>query len=194
MKKLFLLLLLAFSPIINAQTENAKIQKDFESMIEFTRKNQIDKIIDMTYPRFVAVFGKEGLTGMASGMLAGMGIKTIFEEKPINLKMTTISKLKDGSICMGEYDNSMILEFKDEKMVSFFTMTKLEGQEVEKIDAKKIRMKGKAYLLGINDSYTKKTWKYLNYVAELSNSPEATKVVSQEIITASAKLKASFVK
>jgi hypothetical protein len=194
MKKLFLLLLLASSPIIKAQTENAKIQKDFESMIEFTRKNQIDKIIDMTYPRFVAVFGKEGLTGMANGMLSGMGIKAIFEENPINLKMSIISKLKDGAICMGEYDNSMILEFKDESMVNLFTMAKMEDYIIQKIDAKKVRMKGKSYLLGINDSYTKKTWKYLNYVAEQANSPEATKVVSQEIITESVKLKASFLK
>jgi hypothetical protein len=194
MKKLFLLLLLTFSPIIKAQTENVKIQKDFESMIAYTQKNQIDKVIEMTYPRFVAVFGKEGLTGLATGMLTGMGIKAIFEENPINLKMSTISKLKDGSICMGEYDNSMILEFNDESMVSFFTMGKVDGQEIEKIDAKKIRMKGKAYLLGINDSYTKKTWKYLNYMDDLANSPEATKVISKEIITESAKLKASFKK
>jgi hypothetical protein len=194
MKKLFLLLLLTFSPIIKAQTENVKIQKDFESMIAYTQKNQIDKVIEMTYPRFVAVFGKEGLTGLATGMLTGMGIKAIFEENPINLKMSTISKLKDGSICMGEYDNSMILEFNDESMVSFFTMGKVDGQEIEKIDAKKIRMKGKAYLLGINDSHTKKTWKYLNYMDDLANSPEATKVISKEIITESAKLKASFKK
>ena len=193
MKKIKLLLLfLIFSQLFFAQNDNQKIQKDFESMIEFTRKNQTDKIIDMTYPRFVKVFGKEGLTGMANAMLSGMGIKTIFEENPINLKMSKISKLKDGLICMGVYDNSMILEFQDEKTVQFFTMTKLEDFDIEKINSKKIRMKGKAYLLAINDSFTNKTWKYLNYVDGLAQSPEATKVVSKEIITESAKLKASF--
>ncbi len=193
MKKIFvLILIIAFNQSFFAQTENQKIQKDFESMISNTQKNQMDKVIDMTYPRFVKVFGKEGLTAMTNGMLTGMGIKTIIEENPINLKMSKISKLKDGSICMGSYDNSMIMEFQDESMVALFTMTKLDGFNIEKLEPKKIRMKGRAYLLAINDSYTNKTWKYLNYMDELTNSPEATKIVSTEIITESAKLKASF--
>ncbi len=193
MKKIFgLLLIITFNQSLLAQTEIQKIQKDFESMIFHTQKNQIDKIIDMTYPRFVKVFGKKGLTAITNGMLTGMGIKTIIEENPINLKMSKISKLKDGSICMGSYDNSMIMEFQDESMVALFTMTKLDGFNIEKLEPKKIRMKGRAYLLAINDSYTNKAWKYLNYMDELANSPEATKVVSTEIITESAKLRASF--
>jgi hypothetical protein len=192
MKKIFLFLLIGSIQFANAQTENQKIQKDFESIIDFTKKNQIDKVIEMTYPRFVKVFGKDGLTGIATGMLSGMGVKTIFEENPINLKMSKISKLKDGSICLGAYDNSMILEFQDESMVSMFTMVKLEGFEIEKLENKKIRMKGRAYLLAINDSYTNKTWKYLNYSSEMANLPQASEVVSQEIITESAKLKAGF--
>ncbi len=192
MKKIFLILVVICFQFSNAQTDTKIIQKDFESMIEFTRKNQIDKIIDLTYPRFVKVFGKEGLTGMATGMMAGMGIKTIFEENPINLKMTQISKIKDGAVCMGSYDNSMILEFQDESMVALFTMVKLDGFDIEKLVSKKIRMKGKAFLLAINDSYTNKTWKYLNYMDEFAKSPDATKIVSQEIIIESAKLKASL--
>jgi hypothetical protein len=192
MKKLLILLLLVFNQSFFAQTENAKIQKDFESMIDYTRKNQFDKVIDMTYPRFVKIFGKEGLTNMTTGMLTGMGIKAIFEENPINLKISSLSKLKEGSICMGAYDNSMILEFNDEAMVQFFTMAPLEGYKIDKLGPKKIRMAGKAYLLAINDSCTNKTWKYLNYSDDLSKMPEANKVVSLEIISESAKLKASF--
>ncbi len=192
MKKVFLILAIICFQFSNAQTDTKIIQKDFESMIEFTRKNQIDKIIDLTYPRFVKVFGKEGLTGMANGMMAGMGIKTIFEENPINLKMSQISKIKDGAVCMGSYDNSMILEFQDESMVALFTMVKLEGFDIKKLENKKIRMKGRAYLLAINDSYTNKTWKYLNYSTEMASMPQAGEIVSQEIITESAKLKAGF--
>jgi hypothetical protein len=192
MRKMILLLVVSFSQISFAQTENTKIQTDFESMISFTRKNQIDKVIDMTYPRFVKLFGKEGLTAMTNGMLEGMGIKTIYEENPINLKMSKISKLKDGSICMGEYDNSMILEFKDEKMVDFFVMGNSKEQKIEKINSKKIRMMGKAHLLAINDSYTNKAWKYLNYTSELANSPEAAQIVSKEIVSESEKLKVSL--
>ncbi len=53
MKKLFIIILIFFFKFGYSQTEKAKIQNDFESMIEFTHKNQIDKIIEMTYPRFV---------------------------------------------------------------------------------------------------------------------------------------------
>lgn len=192
MKKASLLLFLFFAQFTIAQSENAKIQKDLELMIDFTRKNQIDKIIEMTYPRFVKVFGKEGLTSLTTGMLTGMGIKAIYEENPINLKMSTISKLKDGSICMGQYDNSMILEFNDEAMVSLFTMAQLEGFKIEKLGTKKIRMAGKAYLLAINDSYTNKTWKYLNYSDDLAKMPQATEVVTKDVIFESAKLKMSL--
>ncbi len=59
-------------------------------------------------------------------MLTVMGIKAIYEDKPINLKMSSLTKLKDSSICMGEYDNSMILEFIDESTVDFFTMTPIK--------------------------------------------------------------------
>jgi hypothetical protein len=193
MKKITLFFFL-FSIQFNFAQTIQTIQTDFESMISFTRKNQIDKVIDMTYPRFVKVFGKEGLTGLANGMLTGMGIKTIYEENPINLKMSKISKLKDGSICMGEYDNSMILEFNDEKMVDFFVMGNSKEQKVEKINSKKIRMSGKAYLLAINDSYTNKTWKYLNYTSELAKSPQAAQIVSKEIVVESEKLKAGLCK
>jgi hypothetical protein len=192
MKKILILVFVIFAQFTNAQTENAQIQKDFESMIEFTRKNQFDKVIDMTYPRFVKVFGKQGLTAMTTGILTSMGIKFVVEENPINLKMSSLTKLKDGSICMGEYDNSMILEFNDEAMVQFFTMAPLDGYKIEKLGSKKIRMAGKAFLLAINDSYTNKTWKYLNYSDDLAKMPEATKVVTQELIDESAKLKSSF--
>lgn len=53
-------------------------------------------------------------------------------------------------------------------------------------------MAGKAYLLAINDSYTNKIRKYLNYSDDLAIMPEANKVVSLEIISESAKLKANF--
>jgi hypothetical protein len=192
MKNYLIVLLVICGQSIFAQTETKNIQKDFESMIAFTRKNQIDKIIEMTYPRFVKIFGKEGLTSLTTGMLTGMGIKAIYEENPINLKMSSLKKLKDGAICMGAYDNSMILEFNDTSMVDLFTMTPLEDYKIDKLGPKKIRMSGKGYLLAINDSYTNKTWKYLNYADSLAKMPEASKVVSKEIITESAKLKTSF--
>ena len=193
MKNLLIVFAILFSwYFAYALSENATIQKDFEDMITFTRKNQFDKIIDMTYPRFMKVFGKEGLTAMTIGMLASMGIKMIAEENPINLKMSSLSKLEDGAICLGEYDSSMILEFNGESMVGLFTMAPLQGYKIDKLDPKKIRMAGKAYLLAINDVYTNKTWKYLNYSDDLAKMPEATKVVSQELIDESAKLKANF--
>ncbi len=189
MNNIIYLLTFYISTFLFAQTENEVIQKDFESMISYTKKNQIDKVIDMTYPPFVALFGKEGLTQLAGGMLAGMGIKTIFEENPIQLKMTTISKLKEAELRMASYDSSMILEFLDDAMVQLFTMAPIDGYLIEKLEAKKIRMKGKAYLLAIKDEHTKKLWKYLNFSDEQSNSPMATKVVSEQILSESKKLK-----
>jgi hypothetical protein len=193
MKNLFLMLVISVSQLNFAQADKVKIQKDFESIVEFTQKKQFDKVIDMTYPRFVKIFGKEGLSALTNGMFEAMGAKAIFEEKSLNLKMSTIPKLKDGSsICMGQYDSSMILEFNDEKMVSLFKMGSSPEMRVEVIDSKKVRLSGKAYLLAINDSYTNNTWKYLNYTPELAKSPEATEVVTKEIITESEKLKNSF--
>jgi hypothetical protein len=46
--------------------------------------------------------------------------------------------------------------------------------------------------LAINDSYTNKTWKYLNYTSELANSPQAAQIVSKEIVSESEKLKVSL--
>lgn len=194
MKKILIAFLFFLNLGIFAQNDAAKIQKDFESLVAFTQKKQMDKVIGMTYPPFVSLFGEEGLTQMLNGMLEGMGIQSVFEEVPLNLKMSSFTTIKNGAICMGAYDNSMILEFKDEAMVNMFTMVKLDGTTIEKIDSKKIRMKGRAFLLALKDSNTNGTWKYLNYTDELAAMPQATEVVTQEIITESAKLKTSLLK
>ena len=129
-----------------SQTDNQKIQKDFESMIAYTRATKIDEILELTYPRLLTVYGKDGTKGLLSMMFGGFGIKTIYEQNPINLKISKISKLKDGSICLAEYDQNMILEFTDETTANGYSQAQIDGYTLEKIDSKKVRMKGKSYL------------------------------------------------
>ena len=193
MKNLVLLLLIVFTKNVFGQTDNQIIQKDFEAMIAYTRQTKIDEIIELTYPRLLAIYGKEGTKGLLSMMFGGFGIKTIYEENPINLKLSKIVKLKDGSICLGEYDQNMILEFTDDKMADFYTQAQIDGYKIEKIEAKKVRMIGKSYLLAINDSYTNKAWKYIAHLDD-PVAPEGKEFLSKEIVIESAKLKANFIK
>ena len=160
-------------------------------MIAHTRQTKIDEIIEMTYPRLISIYGKEGTKGLLSLSFGGLGIKTIYKENPINLKISTITKLKDGYICMGEYDQNMILEFTDERVATGYAQAKIDGYKLEKMASNKVRMSGKSYLLAINDLFTKKTWKYLAYIGE----PSATggkEILSKEIVLESAKLKSVF--
>lgn len=176
----------------NAQNSEALIKADFEKIIQFSQKQEIKKVIEMTYPRYVAIYPEGVMAGMAEGLIKGMGLKITYDNSPYNIKLSALTTLKNGTICMGEYDNNSILEFENEMMVKLFTMAPIEGFVVTKLEEKKIRMVGKSYLLAIKDSYTKNEWKYLNYDIEVGDKTK--EFLSDEIIKAAESLKAGFKK
>ena len=188
MKNLLFVILMFIPSVIFSQNDVKIIQKDFESMITYSRNLKLDEIIELTYPRLLLIYGKDGTKGLLSMMFNGFGIKTIYEDNPINLKMSKITKLKDGSICLGEYDQNMILEFTDESMATGYAQEKMDGYILEKIESKKVRIIGKSYILAINDSHTNKIWKYISYV-ENPITISGKEFLSQEIVVESKKLK-----
>jgi hypothetical protein len=188
MKNLLLVILMLIPSVIFSQNDVKIIQKDFESMIVYSRNLKLDEIIELTYPRLLLIYGKDGTKGLLSMMFNGFGIKTIYEDNPINLKMSKITKLKDGSICLGEYEQNMILEFTEESMATGYSQEKMDGYILEKIESKKVRIIGKSYILAINDSHTNKMWKYISYV-ENPITISGKEFLSQEIVVESKKLK-----
>ncbi|MDO5522483.1 MAG: hypothetical protein Q4G48_00380 [Bacteroidia bacterium] len=195
MKKSILLCVLFMSVMFAfSQNEDAVIKKDFEQIIAYTKEMNMDKVTSMTYPPLVKLFPEGGLAAMASSLFEGMGVKTMFENTPVNLKVTPVTTLKNAVLCMGEYDANTILEFKDNNMMEMFLNFSPEGQRLEKLDNNKIRMSGKHYLLAIKDTHTENTWKYLNYDEEFMKSEIAQAVLTEEIINNAAKLKQSFIK
>ena len=190
MKKLlsFSLFLMSIS-LCFSQSVETKLKSDFEQIISFTKKNEIQKVMEMTYPRFVAILPEGAMAALASSMLDGMGIKTMYEDTPINLKTSAVTELKNATICMAEYDANSILEFKDKSMVDMFAMFPPEGYKIEKIGDTRLRMTGKGYLLAIKDDYTKNTWKYLNYDEGVVDANASTRFLSDEIVAGAAKLK-----
>ncbi|MES2265838.1 MAG: hypothetical protein V4520_03700 [Bacteroidota bacterium] len=186
MKKLLLCLFLLSASTTFAQDAQI-IKKDFETIVAYTHQKNMDKVIDMTYPRIFTVMPKAQMKAMASGMLDGMGIKTIFEEVPLMLKLSPVKKLNNATICLGKYNQSMVLEFANPALVDMMTKTQMKGTTMEKISDKKVRMKGTQYLLAIKDSYTNNTWKYLRYDDE--DAATNAKILSKEIIGAATQLK-----
>jgi hypothetical protein len=184
MKNILITLLILVSTFSFAQSDEATVKQDFESMVNFTRQNQIEKVLDMTYPRLFEKMPKETVLGMAKMAMTGMGMKMIFEENKINLNVSQIIKLKNASICLSQYDQNTVIEFDNAMMAKMFLMAKNEDFKVEKIDDKKVKMVGKSYLLAINDSYTKNTWKYLNYDQNNDSS-----IMSKEIYDKALELK-----
>ena len=132
------------------------------------------------------------MKAMADGMLNGMGIAMIFEEKPLMLKLSPVKKLSAADICLGSYNQSMIMEFKNPALIDMMTKTKMNGTKIEKLSANKLRMQGTQYLLAIKDANTANTWKYLRYDDQDANINN--KVLSKDIQATVAQLKANLSK
>ncbi|MFD0765047.1 hypothetical protein ACFQZI_09280 [Mucilaginibacter lutimaris] len=189
MKKLLLCLFLLSAGAAFAQVAQA-IKKDFEAIVAYTHQKNMDKVIDMTYPRIFTVMPKAQMKDMANGMLDGMGIKTIFEEVPLMLKLSPVKKLNNAAICLGRYNQSMVLEFANPALADMMTKTQMKGTVTEKIGDNKVRMKGTQYLLAIKDSYTGNSWKYLRYDDE--DAATNARILSKEIIAAATQLKTAL--
>jgi len=186
MKKLLICLLLLSATGAFAQ-DAATIKHDFETMVAYTHQKNMDKVIEMTYPQIFKIMPKAQMKAMANGALDGMGVKSIFEEVPLMLKLSPVKKLANASVCLGRYNQSMVLEFKNAALIDMITKTKMGDTKVEKIGANKVRMKGTQYLLAIKDSYTNNTWKYLRYDDE--DAATNAKILSKEILAAATQLK-----
>lgn len=187
MKKFILCLLMAWQ-ITNALAQDAQIiQRDFQTIIGHTRKMEIDKVLDMTYPPLFKVMPKAQMSAMAKGALSGMGIKTIFEEVPIGLTLSPVTKLGGATICLAKYNQSMILESSQTALLDMLAKAKMKDNVVKKVSPGKLRIKGKNYLLAIKDANTGNTWKYLRYDNE--DAEMNAKVLSKEISAGAARLK-----
>lgn len=194
MKKLITLsLLLASISLGFSQNAETKLKADFEQIISFTKDNQMDKVMEMTYPRFVDLLPEGGMAALTTSVLDGMGIKTMYEDIPINLIESRILKLNKAEICLAQYDANSVLEFTDKSMVDMFTLFPPEGYNIEKIADNKLRMTGKGYLLAIKDEYTKNTWKYLNYSEDLEATNATANFISDEILKGAAELKKELI-
>jgi len=190
MKKL-ILCLLALNIFAAAIAQDAQtIQKDFQTIIGYTHKLEIDRVLDMTYPPLFKIMPKEQMSAMAKGALTGMGIKTIFEEVPLGLKLSAVKKLSNATICLGKYNQSMIMESTQPALLDMMAKAKMKDNKVEKLGAGKIRLKGTNYLLAIKDANTAGTWKYLRYDDE--DAETNAKILSKEIATNVAALKAGL--
>jgi hypothetical protein len=189
MKKLLICLLLLSATSTFAQ-DAVTIKHDFETIVAYTHQKNMDKVIDMTYPQIFKVMPKAQMKAMANGVLDGMGIKTIFEEVPLMLNLSPVKKLSTASVCLGKYNQSMVLEFKNPSMIDIITKTAMKDTKIEKVSANSVRMKGTQYLLAIKDSYTNNTWKYLRYDDE--DTATNARILSKEIITAATQLKTAL--
>ncbi|MDT3401622.1 hypothetical protein [Mucilaginibacter terrae] len=189
MKKL-IMCLLALSFTAAVAQDAPIIQKDFQTIIGYTRKLEIDKILDMTYPPMFKLMPKEQMSAMAKGVLTGMGIKTIYEEVPVGLKLSPLKKLSNATICLGKYNQSMILESTQPSLVDMIAKAKMKDNTIEKLAPGKVRIKGTNYLLAIKDANTNGTWKYLRYDDE--DVETNAKILPKEISTNVALMKAAL--
>jgi len=166
------------------------IKKDFQTIIGYARHLEIDKILDMTYPPLFTIMPKAQMSAMSKGMLQSMGIKMIYEEVPIDLTLSPVKKLSAATICMGKYNQSMILESTQPKLLDMIVKAKMKDNIIEKLSPTKVRIKGKGYLLAIKDAKTANTWKYLRYDDEQADMN--TKILSKEIQAGVEQLKAGL--
>jgi hypothetical protein len=191
MKKTFFCLLMLYAGATMAQDAQV-IKKDFETIVAYTHQKNMDKVIDMTYPQLFKVMPKAQMKAMANGALDGMGIKTIFEEIPLMLKLSPVKKLANATVCLGRYNQSMVLEFKNAALIDMIAKAKMGDTKIEKLGTNKVRMRGTQYLLAIKDSYTNNTWKYLRYDDE--DAATNAKVLSKEILANATQLKTAIKK
>jgi hypothetical protein len=189
--KTFFCLLMLYAGATMAQDAQV-IKKDFETIVAYTHQKNMDKVIDMTYPQLFKVMPKAQMKAMANGALDGMGIKTIFEEIPLMLKLSPVKKLANAAVCLGRYNQSMVLEFKNAALIDMIAKAKMGDTKIEKLGANKVRMRGTQYLLAIKDSYTNNTWKYLRYDDE--DAATNAKVLSKEILDTATQLKTALTK
>lgn len=187
MKKLILCLLMPLQITAALAQDSQIIRKDFQTIVQHTRKMEIDKVLDMTYPPLFKVMPKEQMSATAKGALSGMGIKTIFEEVPVGLTLSPVTKLGASTICLGKYNQSMILESSQPALLDMLAQAKMQDNSVEKVSSGKVRIKGKSYLLAIKDANTGGSWKYLRYDDE--DAEMNAKVLSKEISAGAARLK-----
>jgi len=194
MKNTFLVLLFLSLNSIFSQTVEEIITSDFNQIISYTRQKKIDKVLDMTYPRLFEVYPKEMLSSLATDMLEGMGITTIYEDNETNLIVSPVKNVTNTSaqICVGRYNQNMILEFNNENAAKIFSQSPMNGYTVEVIDAKKIRMLGVSFLLAINDKHTNNSWRYMNYSDEPSNPVNDLNILDSEILVETKKLIENF--
>jgi hypothetical protein len=190
MKKLILCLLLPLQISAVLAQDTQIIQKDFQTIIGYTRQMKIDKVLDMAYPPLFKLMPKAQMSAMATGMLSGMGIKTIYEEVPIGLVLSPVTKLSAASICLGKYNQSMILESSQPAMLNMMAQAKMKDNTVEKLSANKLRIKGVNYLLAIKDANTAGTWKYLRY--DDADAATNAKILPAAIAAGAAKLKVAL--
>ncbi len=199
MKKSLSLLILLLSFTLgcsqNNETEIKEVKKGFEQIIGYSQALNVAKIKDMIYPPIVNNPTEDDdymkVLKKVPEIFEEMGIKYTIEEKPLHLRISSIAELKNGKICMGEYHENAILEFKDKCfMDSFMQIRKEQGKHVEKLEGNKFRSSEKKYVVGIKDQYTQNSWKYFNY--DLIASQSASTILQNEIITKANKLKQSF--
>lgn len=190
MKKLIICLFLAFGVTAVFAQDAQVIQKDFQTIIGYTKKMEIDKVLDMTYPPMFKVMPKEQMSAMAKSTLSSMGIKTIYEEVPINLKLSAVKKLSAATICLGKYNQSMIMESTNSAMLDMMAKAKVKDNNIERLSKTKLKMKGTNYLLAIKDANTGGTWKYLRY--DDAESQVNSQVLSKDILAGAQALKATL--
>jgi hypothetical protein len=190
MKKIILFLLALQVSVVAFAQDAQIIQKDFQTIINHTRKLEIDKVLDMTYPPLFKVMPKAQMSAMAKGMLSGMGIKTIYEQVPLGLTLSPVKKLGAATICLGKYNQSMILESSQPSLLDMMSKAKMGDSKVEKIGPTKVRIKGINYLLAIKDANTNGTWKYLRY--DEQDATTNAKILPKEIAAGAAALKAAL--
>lgn len=176
------------------QTVAQTIQKDFETIIEATRQQNMDQVLEMTYPKLFEVYPKEMISGMLTGMLQSMGIQTMYEDNETNLMLSPVKELSKSAttVCVGRYDQNMILEFNDDEMGKMFSNYPMEGYTIEVISPRQIKMSGISYLLAINDRSTDHLWKYLNFVDDASSPLNDTAILAPEIVEEVRKLIEGF--
>lgn len=189
MKNILLFLFVLLTGTAFAQDQEI-IKRDFQTIIKLSSEMNIDKVLDMSYPQLFTVMPKAQMSAMAKGVLVGMGITTIYEQVPINLKMSPIKTLSKSAVCLSKYNQSMIMEAADAGLLEMMTQAKMKDKIIEKIDKNKVRIKGSAYLLAIKDGFSKNKWTYLNYDDE--NSAMNEKILSKEILKTAEELKISL--
>jgi hypothetical protein len=71
MKKLIVCLLMLCATTAGFAQDEQIIKKDFQTIIDYTRQLNIDKVLDMTYPPLFKIMPKAQMAALAKGALQG---------------------------------------------------------------------------------------------------------------------------